>query len=219
MPIVYLYVFASGPDSDKAQFFKRKFESANQIFHIYDYILSPHEFRDMKLSELQSNLHKYLLTNFPNEKVILMGSSFGGLLVTWYAHLHPEKIDQLILIAPALQFSAEFITETLDTSFQEWELKGETEVEHYRFGGSIPLNYSFIKDIKQNPIPTFSRDDFPVSTIIFHGENDQVVPHSWSISLAHANPRVDTYIMKGDHQLLNHRINMWNEIVSKFKLK
>ncbi len=218
MQVVYLYGFASGPLSDKAQFFKRRFESVGVNFHIYDYILNPHEFRDMKLSELQNNLHKYLLANFHDEKVILMGSSFGGLLVTWYAHLHPEKVDRLILIAPALHFTAEFITQTLCTTMSKWEKEGETFVEHYRFGALIPLNYSFVKDLRKNPIPTFSRNKFPIPTIVFHGDNDEVVPAAWSISFAQSNPRVKTYILKGDHQLLDHKIKIWNEIESEFKI-
>ena len=218
MQIVHLYGFASGPDSDKAQFFRSKFESAGLDFHIYDYIPNPHEFSNMKISELHNNLHQYMLGSFHNEKVILMGSSFGGLLVTLYAHLHPEKVDRLILIAPALRFTAEFITQTLCTSLLKWEKEGETHVEHYRFGAAIPLKYSFLMDLRKNPIPMFSRYKFPIPTIVFHGDNDEVVPAAWSVSFAQSNPRVKTYILKGDHQLLDHKIKIWNEIESEFKI-
>ncbi len=36
--------------------------------------------------------------------LILIGSSFGGLMATCYAAAHPEKCRQLILLAPALNF-------------------------------------------------------------------------------------------------------------------
>ena len=219
MKIIYLYGFASGPDSNKAQFFKRKFESKGVVFHIYDYIPSPHEFSNMKLSKLYNNLHKYLLASFRDEKIILMGSSFGGLLVTWYVHLHPEKVDRLILISPALHFTAEFITQTLGTSMSKWEKEGETFVEHYRFDAKIPLKYSFLKDLRKNPIPAFTMNKFPIPTIIFHGKNDEVCPPSWSIGFARSNSRVKAHILNGDHQLLDQKIKIWNEIKSDLEFK
>ncbi|MEN8256411.1 MAG: alpha/beta hydrolase [Thermodesulfobacteriota bacterium] len=38
------------------------------------------------------------------EKVILIGSSFGGLMATCFAILHPSRVVKLILLAPALNF-------------------------------------------------------------------------------------------------------------------
>ena len=219
MQIVYLYGFASGPFSDKAQFFKKKFTSVESRFQIFDYLPSIHEFSNMKLSQLHKNLHKYLTKHFRNEKVTLFGSSFGGLLVTMYAHLHPEKVNQLILIAPALHFTPEFITQVLGTSRSEWKVNGVTLVDHYRFNGRIPLEYSFLKDIKDNPVPKFSATEFPVQTIIFHGNRDEAVPPEWSIEFAHSNPKVKTHVLNGDHQLLDQKEIMWNMIRSELKIK
>lgn len=38
-------------------------------------------------------------------QLILIGSSFGGLMATCYALAHPEKTARLILLAPALNFA------------------------------------------------------------------------------------------------------------------
>jgi pimeloyl-ACP methyl ester carboxylesterase len=38
------------------------------------------------------------------QRLILIGSSFGGLMATHYATKHPEKIIRLVLLAPALNF-------------------------------------------------------------------------------------------------------------------
>jgi pimeloyl-ACP methyl ester carboxylesterase len=40
------------------------------------------------------------------QQLILIGSSFGGLMATCFAIEHPEKINRLILLAPALNFEA-----------------------------------------------------------------------------------------------------------------
>lgn len=45
-----------------------------------------------------------LCTN--QQQLTLIGSSFGGLMATCYATQHPEKVTQLILLAPALNFEA-----------------------------------------------------------------------------------------------------------------
>jgi len=219
MQIVYLYGFASGPFSDKAQFFKKKFTSIGSRFQIFDYLPNIHEFSNMKLSQLHKNLHKYLTKHFMNEKVTLFGSSFGGLLVTMYTHLHPEKVNQLILIAPALQFSPDFIAKTLGSSISEWNSQGEIYVEHYRFNRKIPLRFSFLKDLQKNPNPEFSMDKFPVPTIIFHGNHDETVPPAWSMDFANSNPKVKTHILNGDHQLLDQKERMWHEIRSELKIK
>jgi pimeloyl-ACP methyl ester carboxylesterase len=39
------------------------------------------------------------------EHLILVGSSFGGLMATCFALAHPEKVTRLILLAPALNFA------------------------------------------------------------------------------------------------------------------
>jgi len=38
------------------------------------------------------------------EKIILVGSSFGGLMATIYAMENGERVDRLVLLAPALNF-------------------------------------------------------------------------------------------------------------------
>jgi hypothetical protein len=219
MQIVYLYGFASGPFSDKAQFFKKKFTSVGSRFQIFDYLPNIHEFSNMKISQLHKNLHKYLKKHFRNEKVTLFGSSFGGLLAAMYAHLHPEKVNQLILIAPALHFTPEFITQTLSTSLSKWKVNRETLVDHYRFNERIPLEFSFIQDLKENPVPTFSATEFPVQTLIFHGNHDETVPPTWSVDFAHSNPKVKAHILNGDHQLLDQKERIWDEIRSELEIK
>ena len=219
MKIIYLYGFASGPLTDKVQYFKKKFTSKGVAFQIYDYQPNAEYFSGMRVSDIIKKLHEYILTNFPEEKVTLFGSSFGGLLVTLYSHLHPEKVEPLFLIAPALRFTAEFISQTLETSFETWEKEGETLVEHSRFGGRIPLKYSFLQDLQNNPVPEFSSKDFQVKTRIFHGDNDEVVPSSWSRDFAHSNPNVIAYILDGDHQLLDQKVKMWSLIKSELEFK
>lgn len=38
-------------------------------------------------------------------ELVLVGSSFGGLMATFYASRHPERCRRLVLLAPALNFA------------------------------------------------------------------------------------------------------------------
>ncbi len=214
MQIIYLYGFASGPLSNKAQFFKHKFDLLGIPLDIFDFIPNRRHFQQMQPSKLVENLVQYVEENYPSEQVILFGSSFGGLIAAWYSALYPNMITKLILMAPALQFTPEFIAKTLGTTLQDWQEKDTVLVEHYRFNVKVPLNYSFVQDLQENSPPIFSPTQFPVPTVIFHGRNDAVVPIQWSIDFAFENPKVTLNILEGDHQLLDQKQIMWNSIQS-----
>lgn len=53
---------------------------------------------------LANRLQQLHLTCGDCKDITLIGSSFGGLMATCYAISHPEKINQLILMAPALNY-------------------------------------------------------------------------------------------------------------------
>lgn len=214
LQIIYLYGFASGPLSEKAQYFKHKFDLLGIPFRIFDYIPSSKYFHFMHPSQLVKNLHDFIKREYSDQKIILCGSSFGGLIVAWYASTHPEYVEKLILIAPALQFTTEYITETLGTTLSQWKNEGDVLVDHYRFNGKIPLNYSFIQDLCDNPPPKFPLRNFPLSTLVFHGKNDEVVPVRWSVDFALENQKVNLNVLTGDHQLLDQKKTMWNSIQS-----
>ena len=55
---------------------------------------------------LPNRLHQLEALCKNQQQLILIGSSFGGLMATCYATEHPEKITRLILLAPALNFEA-----------------------------------------------------------------------------------------------------------------
>lgn len=54
------------------------------------------------LKDRLEQLH-LLCVKFP--RLTLIGSSFGGLMATCYAVSYPDKIEQLILMAPALNYA------------------------------------------------------------------------------------------------------------------
>ncbi len=203
--VLYLYGFASGPLSTKAQFFKKKFPK-NVEFEIYDYNPDQESFTNMKCSSLLKDLHAYLEKSY-SKGVILFGSSFGGLLSIWYASQHPDNVNRLILMAPTLRFSAPTIAKLLDPS--DWKIEGFTNIMHYRYNKMVPLAYSFYQDILDNPPPDFCSLDINIPILIFHGKFDDIVPILWSREFAKANQSVILHELKDDHQFTKEKEQIW----------
>ncbi|MFW9905309.1 MAG: alpha/beta fold hydrolase [Candidatus Thorarchaeota archaeon] len=216
LQIVYLYGFASGPHSNKAQFFKRIFSTATIPFDIYDYIPDKASFTNMKLSILTKNLHLYIEDEHPKEEeLILFGSSFGALISALYTFIHPDRIKKLILMAPALGFSAQRIVKLYNIPLIVWKKKGVIPIFHYRYDQEIPLDYSFYEDLVSHPPPDIEKLRIPIPTLILHGRFDEVVPLVWSRQYAEINPEATLHILNGDHQLLDQK-EVMGEIIVDF---
>jgi len=54
--------------------------------------------------DLGERLNQFTTLSAKYQDLILIGSSFGGLMATCFAIEHPERVQQLILLAPALNF-------------------------------------------------------------------------------------------------------------------
>jgi len=87
----YTLVFVHGLEStsmgNKAQFFRRSFPQ----MIIEDYS-----------GDFQTRMNKLTTLLEDKNNLILVGSSYGGLMAAQYAAEHAEKVKKLILIAPAL---------------------------------------------------------------------------------------------------------------------
>src|SRR5437899_8000134 len=96
-PIVYLHGFASGPQSSKAQFFRRKFAERGVTLRIPQ--LDEGDFEGLTISGQLGVIERAAAA----APVSLIGSSLGGYLGALYAARHPE-VEWLVLLAPAFQF-------------------------------------------------------------------------------------------------------------------
>jgi alpha-beta hydrolase superfamily lysophospholipase len=215
MKILYLYGFASGPQSNKAQYFKKKFSNlvGSIDFEIYDYIPDKKSFTNMKTSVLLENLNLHIQRHYQG-RLILFGSSFGALLAMWFTNLQEQqnKVSKLILMAPALRFNANSLLNILNITAEAWEQQGSVLIDHYRYGEKVPLKFGFLKDLKANPPPSFQKVDISTPILVLHAKNDEVCPVEWSIRLAKTQRMAQLKILDGDHQLLNQKKIMWRYI-------
>ena len=203
MNLIYLHGFASGPQSSKAQYFRRRFAELGIKTQIPD--LNDGAFESLTLSSQLRSIESIAQGN----DVQLIGSSMGGYLATLYAARHPE-VTQLVLLAPAFSFARRWRNMLGVEKVDEWRRTGWLPVYHYGAKTEQPVGYSLLEDAEQY-------DDYPdVSqpVLIFHGVHDDVVPAKLSQRFAELHPQTTLRIMDSDHQLLNVLEEMWTEIRS-----
>ncbi len=198
--IVYLHGFASGPGSKKARFFRERFAELGIGLEVPD--LAEGNFAGLTVSGQLRVVER----TCGGEPVTVMGSSMGGYLAALYAARHPE-MDKLVLMAPAFCFLKRW-RETLGIAkMEQWRTSGALDVFHYGEGRALPVGYQLIEDAA--PYEDFPEVAQPV--LIFHGQNDTVVPPEYSVEFAQRHPQTRLRLMNSDHELLNVLDEMWME--------
>ncbi len=204
--VIYLHGFASGPGSRKAQAVRRSLEAAGFRVSIPD--LAEADFEGLTLTRQLAVLDRIA----DHKPVRLVGSSMGGYLAALYSAAHPE-VERLALMAPAFDFPRRWSESFGADRVAEWRRTGTMSVFHYGEGRNRDLGYQIVEDAaKYDPFP-----DFNQPALIFHGQNDDVVPVELSRQFAasHTNARLE--IVDSGHDLLNVLDYMAAAITAFFK--
>jgi len=87
---LFLHGLDSSIQGTKGQWFREHFPAVR----MHDY----HGDLDQRLAQLEGEVAGL-------DNLILVGSSFGGLMAACFAIRHPQQVGRLVLLAPALNFS------------------------------------------------------------------------------------------------------------------
>lgn len=206
MEYLYLHGFASSPQSSKAQFLKQQFTSVGQTLHILD--LNQEDFGHLTLSR---QIDQAIAWIGDRPQVTIIGSSFGGLTACWIAE-QPQvsaQIQQLVLLAPAFQFFAQWLprlgTETID----QWRETGWLSVYHYGQQQQVSLAYNFIEDAQRYDE---SQLQAQIPSLLLHGQHDDVITVQASRDYAATRPWVNLTELDSDHALGNVQPEIWAKI-------
>ncbi len=122
MNLLYIYGLEGNSQGMKATYLRERF---------------PHIRTPDFTGSLEQRMEKLLtiLQSPPADKWTLIGSSFGGLMAALYAISHPQRLEKLILLAPALIWP-DFVLQT------DLRIPIPTVIYHGRHDDIVPIEYA-----------------------------------------------------------------------------
>jgi uncharacterized protein len=196
---VYLHGFASSPQSGKAQFFLKRFEERGVALEIPR--LDGGDFRGLTITG-QLRVVEQAVGDGP---AVLFGSSLGGYLAALFAAQHPEKVEKLVLMAPAFQFPTRWRARFTAHDLELWKQRGSLPVFHYGYKKEMDLGYQIVEDAGRYE----EEPEVTQPALVFHGVRDEVVPVRISEDYARRHPNVELRLFDSGHELTDVLEEMW----------
>ena len=148
--------------------------------------------------------------------VALIGSSLGAFVATHAAARDDaNKVDRLVLLAPALDFGGNRLRQLGEHGIDEWRRQGSLRVFHYATETYQNVGYALYEDAA-------SYDAFNVElsqpVLVFQGTRDESVNPGMVEQWAARRENVDLRLLDDDHQLTASVDLIWNECEKFFGL-
>jgi pimeloyl-ACP methyl ester carboxylesterase len=202
--IFYLHGFASSPQSSKAEFFRERLLAHGLPLSSPDFNLP--EFRTLTMTRMLSQLDDAIAkTSGP---ATLIGSSLGGTLAILAASRMPDRVQQVVLLAPFVMFARPGHDLLPPERMQEWRERGTLPVFHYASGEERLLDYTFYED--SLAFDAFGAT-FEQPALIFQGRQDGSVDCSSVEAFAQAHPRTALCLLDDDHSLHASLPQIWRD--------
>lgn len=205
MHVLYLHGFASSARSTKGSFLAAKFLEYGITLHTPDF--NEPDFSTLTISRMLRQVTDAMdpLSGTP---VVLIGSSLGGFVAVQTALARPGKVDRMVLLAPALDFTGNRLRDLGDRGLEEWETSGELNVFHYGYGRMLPVQYGLYTDACGYECVN-ARLDMPI--LIFQGRRDTAVSPQAVEQWARSRANVELHLLDDDHQLTASLDYIWRE--------
>jgi uncharacterized protein len=196
--VLYLHGFASGPGSQKARFFAEKLQPLGFSIEVPD--LTDGDFEHSTITRQLDVIGRVAA----GQPLILIGSSLGGYLAALYAAGHPE-VSRMILLAPAFQFQELWAGELSQSDLLAWRERGTMPVFNYGEQREMPISYDLMEDAgRYEAFP-----DFTQPALIFHGEQDPVVPVRLSSAYTESHSNTRLIRLPSGHELTDVLPAIW----------
>jgi uncharacterized protein len=197
---IYLHGFASSPQSSKARYLSDRFHASGLDLATPD--LNQDDFFNLTITR-QLKQAEALIP--PDAAATLIGSSLGGLTAAWLAERCPQ-VERLVLLAPAFGFLSHWLERLGESDVQQWRETGTYPVYHYQEQKPVPLSYQFLDDAANYDETDLNR---AIPTLIWHGQQDEVIPVEASRDYARSRPWVTLVELDSDHALANVLPEIW----------
>ena len=203
--IIYLHGFASSSHSSKATYLGERLRGRGFEVLIPD--LNLPDFPTLTVTRMLDQVGA-LMAGAPGP-VTLFGSSLGGYVAVNAAARWPERIDALVLLAPALDFSEEGLGAPGGASLRDWKRDGQLQVFHFGYGRMMPIHYGLYEDARRYDA---MRADVRMPVLAFQGTRDTSVSPETVRRWAAHRPNVTLHLLDDDHQLSASLGFIWQEV-------
>lgn len=204
----YLHGWASGPQSQKARYFREKFLQQGLELYVPD--LNQPDFYGLTLTKQLQTLGAAL----PDQSVTLFGSSFGALTALWLAQQH-RQVQRLVLIAPALRLVDNLRGHLGESVLEQWQHEGKLAVFHYARQREEWISYEFLVDLIRYPDNGLQRS---LPTLILHGTHDEIIPAHHVRAFATARGWIQYQEFDSNHSLAAVQPALWEHTVEFLQL-
>jgi pimeloyl-ACP methyl ester carboxylesterase len=202
--IIYLHGFASSPLSTKGTFLATKLRQVGITAQSPDF--NEPDFSTLTITRMLDQAAEAI--DRADGPVALIGSSLGGFVAVLTAIAHPDRVQRLVLLAPALDFSSNRLRDLGDRGLDDWKTSGQLNILHYGYGRVVPVHY----DLYTDACTYDSLDVRPAMPIlIFQGRRDTAVSPVAVEEWARSRPNVELHMLDDDHQLTASLDYIWSE--------
>jgi pimeloyl-ACP methyl ester carboxylesterase len=208
--IIYLHGFASSSHSGKATYFAQRFQERGIEFHAPD--LNLPEFSTLTVTRMLDQVRALIGAH---EDVTLMGSSLGGFVAVHAAVKWPQQVRKVVLMAPALDFSAEGLSGPGMARVTDWKRDGHLTIFHYGYGRVMTIAYELYEDARRYDAMSAN---LRMPVLVFQGRQDTAVNPRTVETWSKRRPNVDLHMLDDDHQLSGSLAYMWQTIHSFLSL-
>jgi uncharacterized protein len=203
--LFYLHGFASSPQSTKVGYFRERLAEHGIDLRCPDF--NQPDFSTLTMTRMLDQLGAELEET--DGHATLFGSSLGGTLAILAAAQFPQRVDRLVLMAPAVMFAKPGHHLLPPERIDEWRRRGSLPFFHYADGAERELDVAFYED-------SMRYDAFAAAvtqpTLIFQGLHDASVDYRTVEAFAGTRANVTLSLLDDDHQLIASLPRMWNDI-------
>ena len=201
--MIYLHGFASSSRSGKASFFAQRCREAGIGFEAPD--LNLPDFSTLTVTRMLEQ--SGALLDRATDPVTLIGSSLGGYVAVLAAARWPGTVKNVVLMAPALDFSAKGLSGPGGANVGDWQRDGQLNVFHFGYGRMMPVHYELYEDARRYDA---MKAVLPMPALVFQGRRDTAVDPATVKAWSEARPNVELHLLNDDHQLGASLDLMWD---------
>lgn len=208
MHVFYLHGFASSGHARKATYFSEQLRRHGVALRCPDF--NEPDFATLTMTRMLAQLEGEIAA-LDGAPVTLIGSSLGAAVAVHTAARIADRVDRLVLLAPALTFPKDAASVLGADAVSRWRETGTLEVPHHGLGGTRNVNYTLYEDGLQYDGMAV---DVKQPTLIFQGRRDESVDYRVVERFAAARPNVTLRLLDDDHQLIASLPLMWSEMAT-----